>query len=525
MPESRFDLLRDQLFRLHSADGEEHHATLPAVLARLGGGGDVASFSALQAHQVHAWHAFLVQLAALALHRGGETDPGHDEAAWLERLLLLTDGASEPWTLVVPDLDRPAFLQPPVPEGTLDRFKGQVLEPDALDILVTTKNHDVKAARIASPSPEHWVYALVSLQTTQGYSGRHPPDACYYGIIRMNGGFGNRPCFGLSPSLDSASRFRRDLQVLLGECTMSLAGAYGYPAEGGAALLWLEPWNGADTIPLQQCDPFFIEVCRRVRLVQERGRVVARTAPSKAKRIAASVDTGDTGDPWTPVRIEDGAALTLDGSGFTYRRVQQLLFDGDYRLGPAAVVQPNDRGDMWLVAQALVRGDGRTDGLHTRTIPVPSRIRHRLGHPEQRKSLAELAQRQVEQAALVDRKILNPALCTLLQGAPEKIDLKDRRARRWRDRFDAEVDRAFFPRLWENADLDPLEAEHRWTGLLRDLALAQFEDAIRSARVSDARRYRAVAVAERVLRGALRNNFPSLFPPAERRSDEPISTD
>jgi CRISPR system Cascade subunit CasA len=44
-------------------------------------------------------------------------------------------------------------------------------------------------------TPEHWFYALLTLQTMQGFLG-----AGNYGISRMNGGFASRPSVGLAPS-------------------------------------------------------------------------------------------------------------------------------------------------------------------------------------------------------------------------------------------------------------------------------------------------------------------------------------
>ncbi|HEX7119849.1 MAG TPA: type I-E CRISPR-associated protein Cse1/CasA [Longimicrobiales bacterium] len=513
MAEPLHDLLRDRLIRTRAPDGAERAETLPGIFARLGGD-DIASFPALQPHQSHAWFAFLVQLAGIALHRAGETDPALPEAAWAERLLALTAGAAEPWSLVVPGLDRPAFLQPPVPEGTLDGFKNRIEHPDALDVLVTTKLHDVKSARIAEPDPEHWVYALVSLQTMQGFSGRDN-----YGVVRMNGGFGNRPCVAYTPSLSWGPRFRRDLAILLAERPKMVAG-YGYAHRDGVALQWLEPWDGRTAIPLSRCDPFFIEVCRRVRFEGDSGgRVVARIAPSKTKRTAVPVDNGDTGDPWTPLRHKDNAALTLDGSGFTYRRLHQLLFGNEFRLGAAGRVQRDDPERLLLVARAMVRGQGKTEGLHERVVEIPGHVRSRLADPDEFERLAAVAKQRIEIVAQIDRQILNPALCVLLQGGPDKARLDDKRTRRWRDRFDAAVDAEFFHSLW--GALDDLEdSEIQWVKLLHRLAKVQLEDAIRSAPIPDARRYRAVAAAERVFGGGFRNRFPEVFQSNERSADE-----
>jgi CRISPR system Cascade subunit CasA len=105
---------------------------------------------------------------------------------WRSRLLEIVDG-SEPWCLVMGDLDRPAFMQPPVAERNLKGWSEPVSFPDELDVLVTARNHDLKSSRTTAPRPEHWAYSPITLQTSGGFDGR-----MNYGVARMNGGYGNR---------------------------------------------------------------------------------------------------------------------------------------------------------------------------------------------------------------------------------------------------------------------------------------------------------------------------------------------
>jgi CRISPR system Cascade subunit CasA len=161
----RWNLLDEPLIGVETSDGARRGASLPEVLALLGRD-EVRAFTAMQAHQQHGWHAFVVQLACIALHHGGESEPRQGAQRWRELLLALTR-RSEPWCLVVEDLSQAAFMQPPVPEGTLEGFKDAHRYPDEIDVLVTSKNHDVKATRIAVPRPEHWIYALATLQTME----------------------------------------------------------------------------------------------------------------------------------------------------------------------------------------------------------------------------------------------------------------------------------------------------------------------------------------------------------------------
>ena len=165
-----------------------------AALAR----GEAWSFPALRPHQASPWHAFTVQVAALALIRAGRDDLPGDEGAWRNLLIALTPDqpGGEAWELVVDDWSKPALLQPPVvAAGNRAEYKSPLPTPDALDMLVTAKNHDVKQERIAEASDEDWLFALVTLQTTEGFLG-----AGNYGISRMNGGFASRMSLGVRPT-------------------------------------------------------------------------------------------------------------------------------------------------------------------------------------------------------------------------------------------------------------------------------------------------------------------------------------
>lgn len=493
-PPRRHDLLSEPLLGIEAASGRRAGA-LPEVLAALGAD-EVRAFTGLQAHQQHAWHAFLVQLAAIALQRAGKTDPVQSAATWSKLLLALTEGLHEPWCLVVSDLSKPAFLQPPVPEKTLDGFKPPILRPDEIDVLVTSKNHDVKTARIGHARPEHWVYALVSLQTMEGYSGK-----LKYGIARMNGGFASRAGIGLSPGLGLAERWRRDVRVLLAGREEVARERY---STDGAALLWLLPWDGKKSVQLHHLDPYFIEIARRVRLVDVDG-LAARYAPTETARVAAAELNGNTGDPWSATSVAKANAFTATKSGFDYRTLQRLL-SGEFARGAAFRPQRGEK-QVLLIAAVLARGQGETNGFHQRTLPVPERVAMLLRSADGVDSLARLAEERVNAVATLKLSVLKPAVLILLQGAPEKLDFKDDRADRWLERLDAAVDREFFERLWADLAADPDAARAAWERWLLELVRAELRDAIESAPIPDARRYRCIATAERALEGAARKHL------------------
>lgn len=71
--------------------GQVHRGSLFTAFAALARGA-AWSFPALRPHQREPWHAFTVQVAALALIRAGVDTLPESEAAWRDLLLGLTPG-------------------------------------------------------------------------------------------------------------------------------------------------------------------------------------------------------------------------------------------------------------------------------------------------------------------------------------------------------------------------------------------------------------------------------------------------
>ena len=487
-------LLRDALFQVRTHEGITS-LTLPGILEALCRDA-IVSFDALQSHQEQAWYTFLVQLGAMAVVRANDGDVPETEQGWRDTLRALARGNEHAWHLVVTDPDEPAFMQPPVQpsvsEGSLDdaKYKSDVPSPSNLDVLVTSKNHDVKQQRITDPRPEHWVYALVTLQTMEGFLGRGN-----YGIVRMNGGFGNRPFLGLSPGLSFGVRFWRDLKVLVDQHS-DLDTLYD--VSEGYTLIWTIPWDGKkeSAVLLKECDPYFIEVCRRIRFTEEGSRIVCWRANSKGQRVnAPSSLNGRTEDPWTPV--DDEKALTLSGSGFTYRKLQQIVFQDEYVRPVALEVREADDGAMYLTARAMVRGQGKTEGLHHRIIPIPQKVYGLFPDKDAMDVLAERAKQRVELASDVESNVLRPAVAALLSaGRDSQVDWEQ--VQPWIDAFDDTVDDHFFDYLWASVETDEANANREWKGFLREEAKRQFEHAQNSAPLPDVRRWEALSAAHSV---------------------------
>lgn len=502
------NLLTEPLIQVTTRDGTLRALTLPGVLEALSGGEAVDGFPGLQPHQWPAWHAFLTQVAALASLDAG---PGADEEEWRARLRGLTASysADEPWCLVVEDLAQPAFMQPPVPEGSLRSFDGPYDAPDAsaLDLLVTATNHDVKMERQANAGADHWLFDLIAFQTFSGYSGKGN-----YGVIRMNAGYATRPLVGLTPSREWSAQFRRDLSVLL-DAHDRLASEAKLPVRGGWSLLWLPQWDGQQSIPFSDCDPYVIEIARRVRLIREEGRVRAYRRSTSAPRLSPKSDVlkGNVGDPWIPVDAS-GNAANVGANGWDYSRLRQVLLGDGYAWSPCQQPRPEDPEEVWFYAVGLARGQGKTDGFHERWVFIPKEARFRLFDTEARRNLSETAKERVDQAGEV-RRVLHQALIVLLASAPEqRPNFRDDSDRRWLNQFERAVDAVFFKQLWADAPLEHRQRQIQWARTLREIVEeCVWPRAEAEAPVADARRERAQAAAWRVLRGGLRKALTDAY--------------
>ncbi len=511
------------LIRATGNDGRHVTLTLPAVLAWMTREA-VAAFPALRPHQRHAWHSFLVLLAANALHHAKTSEPPEAEDAWCDLLRNLNpDKSDDAWCLVSPPR-RPALLQPPISSGSLAELKNEIATPDGLDMLVTAKNHDLKQAVMATAKPDDWLFALLTLQTMEGFLG-----AGNYGISRMNGGFANRAALSVSPAGGLGAHFRRDLRRVL--ALRGTTAAAGFASEGGLSLLWLLPWDGTTSLRRDALDEWYIEICRRVRLSTRDGIIFARAGTSKAPRILTT-EGGVTGDPWSPIVAEkDGSlkSLTVNASGFGYRRMVDLMFQGAGVL-PAPLQEP-DRTDpaegLHLVARALVRGQGKTEGYFERWVGLSRRVRR---GPIERATdpIAEAARERVCLAGELQERALKPALLSLFQNGPQKIDFRDKDSNRKAEvflmRFDAAVDLTFFDDLWREIDADDANTRTRirsaWVQDLMKQARSLLHDAEFSAAHSSRRRFRAsVRAADRLGSAARFNEHLKPYLPEPMRND------
>lgn len=505
----RWNLLEDPLIRWRClAHGDVHRSSLPELMEAMASDA-VRDFPALRPHQRHPWHAFLAQLAAIAMHRAGQEHPWTDAAMWRTALLALTpddtDGAA--WCLVASP-DRPALLQAPVPGEQIANWKNVLYAADELDMLVTSKNHDLKGARARRAEPDDWLFALISLQTQEGFLG-----AGNYGISRMNGGFASRPGVGVARVGAWGQRWVADCVRLL-EQRGSIAEQQSLAAVGGHALLWLLPWSGAESVAMQALDPLYIEVCRRVRLMSEAGQIAARITGSKVARVAGKERNGVTGDPWSPIDVAESKALTVSGAGFEYRLMSELLTGSRFAQGAAWRLNDWPQDDaLQVIAQATVRGQGKTEGYHERRVPISPKLRRLLAGP-QRVSVAEIAKQRIAAIASM-RKLVWSALAVLFANG-DSDDINDSigdKAGRFARPFEHGEDSRFFEDLALEVETDDdLRAAERvqWLLGLVDRAEGVLTAAFDAGPRSSMQRYKARAAALSRFHGALRGAKPVL---------------
>ena len=522
------NLLTDQMFSVLPNEGRLSLAEVFAALAR----GEVMGFSALRPHQRPAWHMFLVQLAVLALWRSALDEPPTDADRWAGALRLLTPDHEDdaPWTLVVGDERKPAFLQPPVPNQPLKWTA--VRTPDALDMLITARNHDLKQQIAAKARAEDWIFALVSLQTMEGYGGG---SGRLNGIARMKSGYYSRPMLGLAPacagdtSIDPSAWWARDVYALLAARGKGADNIVGSP--GDHALLWCLDWPENDDLDPAALDPLFIEVCRRVRLEASGCVIAARRSMSKSQRVAAKVHKGNLGDPWAPVS-NAGECFALGRNGeLDYSRLADLLFSGAWTVPFLAHKDANDKGNMLIVAEAFARGDRKgfqTGGFKSRVVPAPARAIEWFKSFESSSDAARLAQAQIKEIDAVNGALRYAAGLAAADGRgsnavdafrnPRSLSDRNRRRAFYRfadpasRRFSRAADRAFFPSLWRRLDAATagnalrLETKKDFLSGLKQAAARALEDTLPSIPCPSVYRTRAAIRARRAFVWKLRND-------------------
>lgn len=497
------NILQHRVFRVHTKDGDDI-LTLPGLLASLIRN-DIISLDFVRAHQRHPVHAFLVQLGAIAMYKAGLSELPDNAETWTHMLEALTPKypKDEPWQLVVGDITKPAFLQPPsTTADQLRRYRQRSHTPDNLDVLVTATNHDQKQNIALRARPDDWIASLITLQTSAGFTGNG-----LYQISRMFAGFGSRSAMSIAPANDMPGlHIYRDIMALT---QMRQRILDNYPmTDEGIALLWTVPWEGSkdEMLSLSELDPFYIEVCRRVRLVSQNGTLYALRSSTRGMRVDAKSLNGVVGDPWMPINIKRKVSLNVSKAGFNYSRMAEYLFSDDWER--PLLFEPTRQeieGELpcHLVARGLARGQGETRGYHERRIPIDPIVLAAISTDKGRRTLGTMATERVQLVADIKR-ILEHAISVFLSvGGTESRRL----TRRWSSDLESTVDAWFFSSLQaEFRMLSDGQAERdRW---LRDDVIRSarriLNQALESLPCSSSRRYGATVESINLFEGRLR---------------------
>lgn len=497
-----YSLLDDPLISYrHAEDGRRLKANLPELFVAMCND-EVRDFPALRPHQRHPWHAFLCQVAAIALHQADQTEPLPTADAWRQALLSLTpndlDGAA--WCLVSPP-SRPALLQAPVRGSDISSWDVKIDAPDRLDMLITSRNHDQKRSRMVTANAEDWLFALLSLQTQEGSN-----SGSYKGISRMNSGAGSRPSVGVSPGLGFGRRWRTDVTLLL-KHRAKISDDYNLRSAGGVALVWLAPWNGTNQISFAELDPLYVEICRQVRLVVKSDRLWAATSKTPIARISAEERKGVTGDPWAPINSDKECVLWVPDTGFGYALMTDLMLGGNIKPSIAQDMTNWPTGTtLHLYAQGIARGNSKTFGMHERRVPISPKVR-RLMLGSERASLAGMAKDRV--AAVGDiHELLEQSILVLFGSGslPKKLNPSTRAKRdKFARPFELREDARFFVDLTAEVEADDARAARlNWLIGLVARAEETLKQAFDAGPRNGMQRYRAQAAALSRFHSALR---------------------
>lgn len=502
------NLLIDPIFRAQMDRGLEQ-LSLPALLAGYGQG-RVHQLVGMQRHQHDSFHVFLCYLAGAILTRLNDRNPVQDEDYWKDGLLSLAGEAGmDAWRLVVEDATRPGFMQAPLPSNGL-KPTSTVTTPDELDVLQTAKNHDVKRMRADAASLDTWAYSLISLQTMSGFLG-----SGNQGISRMNKGFGNRSVVEVTRTRNLGKRWCDAVLRLLEHKEKVLNQDFGFDPNG-LVLVWLAPWDGEKSLELKELDPFYVEVCRRVRLKGDKTSLVAQLYSAKQPRIAAKELAGVVGDPWLPMEgaTEGMKALTFPPAGITAEHMRRILFSDKLELHSLQKPLPSWQDDLWLSVSVLVRGQGITDGFYVKEVRIPKRkVSLVFGGSEESHQLAALSKAGIEYAGAMKNKVLKNAVFSYILGAPMELKWDHKFATSiWRNverRYETLWSDQYFPWLLSLPEnFEEEEALRSWLEILQTHAVSIIQDVEESLPNHTGRQYRVKTEVRTRFWGAYYRVFP-----------------
>lgn len=469
------NLLDDPVFTVETSTGHEM-CSLPRIYALLCDDA-VELFAKLQAHQKQAWHCFLAQLGAIATEN---RDLPETESGWREALAALT--VPEAWNLYTEDLSKPAFMQPPVPEETLDGWDS--IDVTSYDIPSLAKNHGIKKHRNIEPQAEHWVYMLTNVQTSDTYGGSGHP--------KSSRGMQGR-CF-----LTTTSSLRHGRWILydiarLHNYSSAIKDEYGY-SEKGYTLLWTVPWG--ESLAPDQLHPWYIDCCRRVR--KDDQWLVTSTNDLRVEEPP----NGETGDAWAAVDRTKSVVLRPRDSTFRYDQLWAVLFSPDYLRPPG--FSEIDKG--YIVFRAMPKDFTERTSIRERILPFSNLKRgwNKIERESKRRV------QKAETAESIFSHALDWLLCEDANEGPNK-DSKEHKKKvrkvksRQKNALHARIDQRFFDRLFEAPDMSDEERQTFWETILVDALQTQMKEAMTLC--PNKQPWKRKAHAQSVFTGRMRHEF------------------
>ena len=534
-PRAAHNLLSDLIIHVRKTDGKAELVSLPKLFELLMAD-EIESLPTLRPHQKQSFHCFLSQLGAMALLSVNECETRRSADTWATLLRGLTPdfARDEPWCLVVDDWSKPAFMQAPVPQGSwTPPQKDPIADtPDQIDIPSGSKHHDVKSSTVPNDSPPDWLFSLITLQTQQGYFG-----SGNYGIGRMKSGAALRPFVGARGRNDRmGSSVRRDIDALIKNFPNASKHPVYVNGSNNICLTWIKPWDGKNQLTPNQLHPYFVEICRRIRLKPRGKKTIACRSTSASKRIAMPDQLkGAVGDPWAPAKVSNNAEVfsvpNKSFQGIGYKLVTQLIDPRRYTMSPLGKPRPDEFPQGYeLVFMMLPRDEGKTYGYHERRVTFSPEIVDVLSHDPSSTLFSDIADGRVHDLT----KVAAGLELALFGIAQPPSDLKSgtikeiKKSREFREfkgkaktkvfisRFDRSVDADFFERLFEELPETPGSQaakahRRRWLLDLKGRARDALAAAEAGSPLSGVRRYRARAAAENLLDGAINNAFGELL--------------
>lgn len=484
-------------------DGEAQRLSLSALLARLlAGSEDVLSFPKVTPVQRSYWYRFLVRCGAKALHSMGidvrqASAAGAGELAdGIARALSAAAGGDDAWLLFQPDPKRPAFLQPPTPDGAPPDSTYARNTASLLTSAIGTKNHERKSELFRTLDAEQTVYALVEYQTGVIYGGRGNFGSQLMGSAAGAGS--GSPFMGVRLGRGYRDTFRHDVTVVLGRWNHVRD---KLQVAGDVWALWTERWDGQTSLPARQLDPAFIPLARMIRLGEPTADDRFDTVWFKASncaRVADHSDGGLLGDIFTPLvpHPKHPGGWKVRGtmkSGYDYPEVVRLLFRIEAMPSESVAALADSRSAGRTGARVVFEGtafeQGKTGGFHYREVLLPSTNTFAfLGNPEP----AQMAHTAMLSMTKDAKSAIRGATRILMAGSPKQRDGDGDKVDKPARALEHEIDRIYIPTLLAAAerhaggDTDYLG---EWGETLTELTRRTFQDAMKGIPTSGARRY------------------------------------